>query len=112
MLFTIIKVGLKGRSFRNNPNNFAQEAVMETGLSLILLPVITAVIILVLLFILSFTHLLGGPYGLAKVFFWFFAIGYAVISLPVYFFYKTIKKASRIVGNKTEQIFVKSEVKE
>lgn len=110
MLFTIIKTGLKGREFQKNPSSFVESGVKETALSILIIPAVIAILILILLFILSFTHLLGGPFGLAKFFFFILLIGYGLISIPIYLFYKLVKKASRKAGVATEQIFVKAEV--
>ncbi|MBP6884718.1 MAG: hypothetical protein KBC17_02745 [Candidatus Pacebacteria bacterium] len=112
MIFTIIRVGLKGKSFYNDPKNFAEGAVKETALSFLVLPIISALIFLALLFILSFTHLLGGPYWLAKVFFWVLIFGYTILAIPIYAFYRIVKGASRQAGSVTEKVFIKSEIKE
>jgi glucan phosphoethanolaminetransferase (alkaline phosphatase superfamily) len=112
MLFTIITTGLKGRSFAKNPGEFVKDGVKETALSFLIFPIVLAIVILAFLFILSFTHLLGGPYLLAKIFFWILFIGYAIASIPIYAFYKLIKKTSQEAGETTEKIFVKSGVKE
>jgi hypothetical protein len=112
MLFTIIKTGLKGRSFYKDPKNFVSESVKETALSFLIFPIVVAILILAFLFVLSFTHLLGGPFLLAKFFFWILLIGYALVSVPIYLFYKLVKKASQKAGDATDKIFVKSEVRE
>jgi uncharacterized RDD family membrane protein YckC len=112
MLFTIIKVGLKGRSFYKNPQNFVEEGVTETALSFLILPAIFCFLFLVLLFVLGFTGLIGGPFLLAKIFFWIVLIISSIIAVPVYFFYKLVKKVSRKAGSTTEKLFVKAEVKE
>jgi cell shape-determining protein MreC len=112
MLFQIIKAGFDGKSFSHDPKRFTEGVVKQTALSFLIAPVITAVLFLTLLFVLSFTHILGGPFWLARVFFWMLAIGYAFVSIPVYLFYKMVKRASKIAGTKTEQIFVKAEIKE
>ncbi len=112
MLFTIIKVGLKGKSFYNDPKNFAEGAVKETGLSLLILPIISAIAILVLLGIFSFSSFLGGPYLLAKILFWIAFVVYGFLSIPVYLFWKIVRGVSKQAGKQTERVFVHSEVKE
>lgn len=110
MLFTIIKTGLQGRQFQKDPSGFVASGVKETALSILIIPVVIAIIILGLLFTLGFTELLGGPFGLAKFFFFILLIGYGLISIPIYFFYKLVKRASKKAGVATGQIFVKAEV--
>jgi cell shape-determining protein MreC len=112
MLITIIKTGLKGKSFYKDPKNFVEGSVKETAISFLIFPIIIAIAILALLFILSFTEILGGPFWLARIFFWVLLIGYALVSIPIYLFSKLVGKASQKASETTEKIFVESEIKE
>lgn len=112
MLIEIIKVGFQGRKAYKHPGEFAGEAVTDVALSVLILPILGALALVVLLFLLSFTHLLGGPYFLAKVFFWLLIVGYAIIGLPIYLYYRLVRRISKKVGTETERVFVRSEVKE
>lgn len=112
MIFTIIKIGLKGKSFYNDPKNFTEGAVKEIGMSALILPVISAVILLGLLFIFGFTGLIGGPFIFAKILFWIAFIIYGFLSVPLYIFWKIVRNISKHAGKQTGRIFVDSQVKE
>ncbi len=105
-------MGLKGKSAYKNPGEFVKSESQEVALSFLIFPIVCALLILAFLFILSFTQLLGGPFAVAKFLFWILFIGYAIISIPIYFFYKLVKRMSKSAGTTTERIFVKAEVKE
>ncbi len=112
MLITILKIGFKGKSFYNNPKNFTEGAVKELGLSVLVGPVVFAILFFALLFVLSFTSLLGGPFLLAKIFFWFIVVCYAILAVPLFAFYKIVKSIGKQAGTVTERVFVASDVKE
>lgn len=111
MIFTIIKLGLKGKSLYNDPKNFAEGAVKETALSVILFPVIFAILFLVLLGVFSFSTILGGPYVIAKILFWIFFFVYSLMSIPLIIFWKMVRRVSKQAGKGTEKVFVHSELK-
>lgn len=112
MLFQIIKVGVQGRKAYKHPGEFTGEAVRDVALSFVILPLLGAVALVVLLFLLSFTHVLGGPYFLAKIFFWILFVTCLLIGVPAYLYYRLVRRISKKVGEQTDRVFVESHVKE
>lgn len=112
MFFSIIKLSLRGRNAYNNPGEFVKDETKEMAFSFLIFPIVFAIIILAILFIFAFTHIWGGPFALAKIFFFILFIGYLILSIPIYLFYKLVSKASKRAGQETNRIFVKAEIKE
>jgi ABC-type uncharacterized transport system fused permease/ATPase subunit len=75
-----------------NPERFAKNQVKEAVIGALIIPLAILIVFLVFLFILSYTHVLGGPYGLARFFFWILIIIYGLSGSAVYFIGKTFRK--------------------
>ena len=63
-------------------------------------------LIMLALFLLGFTHFLGGPYGLAKFFFLFFAIGgilFIFVMWRILSFANKLTKGAEKMGVKIEE---------
>lgn len=69
MLFRFLKVKKAIKEARQNPGGFAGGEVVDVLLGLLWIPIILALAVLVLFFLLGFTTVLGGPFGLFKVLF-------------------------------------------
>ena len=108
MIFQILKVRKMVKEGSENPGNFAGGQVADLLTGLFVVPIVIGVGVLILLFILSFTTLLGGPFGLAK--FFFFVVLFGILSLGS-FVWKLSKLAKRMTHKTVDEtIKVTSEV--
>lgn len=79
MIFQILKIRKMVREGKEDPGKLAGGEVGDFIIGAAILPGIVTVGVLVLLFILSYTTLLGGPFGLAKFFFWVILFGTVIL---------------------------------
>lgn len=77
----------------NNPEAFAEDQAKEALIGALILPVIVVLGFLAFLFVLAYTGILGGPYGVAKFFFWIVTIIYVVVGYTLYKVATTLKRA-------------------
>ncbi len=97
-LYSLYKMWKEGTS---DPKGFAKGQVLDAILGALIVPVVALILFLAFLFILSYTHLLGGPYGVAKFFFWLLAIFYTLAGLLIHAIYKAFKGAiTRVSGSR------------
>ena len=85
MIFGLIKLF---RSYNKGEgekgvNEFAHEQLTDILLSPFWVTLIIIIPLAILAGALGFFHLWGGPYGIAKFFFWFFAVMLALIVLAM-----------------------------
>lgn len=71
------------REGKEDPGKLAGGEVGDLILGLAILPGIVTLTVLVLLFLLSFTTVLGGPFGLAKFFFWVILFGSVILGYTI-----------------------------
>lgn len=101
MLMKIFFIGRAIREAKNNPSGFASSNTKEALWGIFLIPIIILALGLIFLFILSFTHLLGGPYLFFKIIFF---IGLFFSSIFFVIVYKLISK----IGNTTKKVVSKT----
>ena len=107
MLMKIFFIGKAIREAKNDPSGFASSQTKETIWAIFIIPIIILALGLVFLFILSFTHMLGGPYLFFKIIFFiglffssvFFVIVYELISKIGNTTKKVVSKTINNVGN-------------
>jgi hypothetical protein len=100
MLFRIIKIYRMSKAGIENPENFAADEAGGFLLGLILVPVLGALIFLLFLGALAFSHFWGGPYAVAKVFFFFLLIPYAVFAGIIITTVRIVKKMTKAAVEK------------
>ncbi len=97
MLFKILRIRSMAKQGINDPQGFVQdqakEAAIDAAIGALIVPAIFLILFLALLFVLSYTHLLGGPYGIAKFFFWLLVMVYGLAALVLRAIYGIIKQA-------------------
>lgn len=93
-----------------DPFKIIREQAMGAFVGALLLPVIIFTGFIVLLFILAFTHLLGGPYGIAKLLFWFLAFIYTSVGCLIVKIVKQGRKISDKVESEATQVFRDAEI--
>ncbi len=76
-----------------DPEAFAESEARGAFIAALIPPVLIALGFLAVLFILGYTALWGGPYGVAKFFFWCCAIIYTVVGYTFYKVVTTLKRA-------------------
>lgn len=103
MLFRILQFRNMAKEGLNDPKGFAKGQAKEAIIGALMVPVIGLILFLALLFVLSYTQLLGGPYGVAKFFFWLLTIAYAIGGFVIYTIYSTIKKAVKNVKDEMKK---------
>jgi hypothetical protein len=96
MIFQIFKIRSMARDAKTDPGGFVGGGVADAFVGMLITPLIVAIGVLVLLFLLSFTTVLGGPFGLAKFFFF-------VVLFGTYMLFSIIRKLSRVAKKVTKQ---------
>jgi hypothetical protein len=91
MLFRIIDITQKARKGTQDPKGFMREQIQGALFEIVIGPILGLILFLGLLFVLSYTHVLGGPYGLARFFFWFLTIVYVSVGYGLYKLYGSLK---------------------
>ncbi len=86
-----------------DPKGFAKGQVLDAIIGALIVPVLGLILFLGLLFILSYTHLLGGPYGIARFFFWLLLIVYTIGGLVIYSIYSAIRNAVTNAKERTKK---------
>jgi ABC-type uncharacterized transport system fused permease/ATPase subunit len=102
MLFRIIKMTKQAHEASRDPEGFAFKQATSAILGALIPTIITLLAFLGFLFALSYTSFWGGPYGLARFFFWFLVFIYGIGGYVLYFawskttqFLKTYIKSAR-----------------
>lgn len=101
MLFKILHIKNMAQEAASNPQAFAEQQAKEAMIGAMIFPLVVFLGFLAFLFILAYTHLLGGPYGVAKFFFWIIGIIYATAG---YVLYKIVTSLKRIVQKQREKM--------
>ncbi len=101
MLMKIFFIGRAIKEAKNDPSGFASSNTKEAIWGIFIIPIIILALGLIFLFILSFTHLLGGPYLFFKIIFF---IGLFFSSIFFMIVYKLISK----IGNTTKKVVSKT----
>ncbi len=97
-MFSLFNLFTKYRSIKQGvykPEEFAQEQAVGALLGAFLVPVLILIGFFVLIVLLAFTSVLGGPYTIAKVFFWFLFVIYFSVGYLISIIIKTIRKGTR-----------------
>ena len=84
------------REGADDPGEFAGTLIGDVIAGILIAPVIITITVLVILFLLSFTTILGGPFGIAKFFFFIIFFGTAIL-------FSFLWKLSRIAKSITKQ---------
>ena len=84
------------RDGKANPGDLIGGGVADAFVGMLITPLVIAIGVLILLFLLSFTTVLGGPFGLAKFFFF-------VVLFGTYMLFTIIRKLSRVAKKVTKQ---------
>ncbi len=93
MVFKIFQLHKMAKEGIADPKGFAKGQVKEAVIGALIVPVIILALFIAFLFILSYTHVLGEPSGLARFFFWLFVIVYGTAGSVIYLIYSTIRSA-------------------
>lgn len=94
-LFKLFRAHKKGQ-FKDGMGEFAHEQAGEILLAPFWLAIIILAPFLIFCATLGFFEVWGGPYGLAKFFFWFFGVIVAIIGLVM----RGISKGAKKILNK------------
>ena len=101
MLFQILHIRNTVKELKEDPGKFAGGQVGEAVTGVLIIPAIVVILGLTFLFILGFTHLLGGPYLLFRIVFFiglFISIG---LGFVLYTLTMVVRRATKRVVNKT-----------
>lgn len=102
MLFNIHNYKKMGTEIKNNPNGFVGDQAKEIIYGIFLIPFLSALTILTLLFLLGFTSvLIDTPSTLAKVFFFFVLFATLVLFFIVRGLVRMSKKVSKHIFSDT-----------
>ena len=93
MIFEILQIRQKAKRASRDPHEFVKQEAIGALIGALIGPFIFLVLFLGFLFILAYTHLLGGPYGLARFFFWFLVIVYGTVGYLGYQMIALVKRA-------------------
>ncbi len=108
--FKILHIRKMIKEGRENPSRLAGEQTAEMMWGIVLVPIIICVLLLILFFIMGYTHLFGFSSGFFRFLFWFFLI-------PGIFVFGAIRKmiglASRTTTTQAKKVVdaVATEVK-
>ena len=94
MLFRIIKTIHEAKNAGGDPSRYAKRSMRAIIFEMLMGPALTLVLFLVLLFSLAYTTFAGGPYDIARFFFWMLMIIYILVGYSAYRIYRSI--ATRI----------------
>ncbi|HVY35942.1 MAG TPA: hypothetical protein VG982_01540 [Candidatus Paceibacterota bacterium] len=104
MLFQLLRLRKNIREARENPGKFAGSQAAGLATSIVIIPLLIAVLWLALLFLFGFTHVLGGPFG----FFRFLFVFTLIIMVPIIVFLaktiRVIRSSVRGTVNKVTEI--------
>jgi len=95
MIFRVLQIRKMIREGKEDPGKFAGGQAGDLFMGLLLMPIISAVLLLGGLFILGYTPLLGGPFGFFKFFFW-------LSIFCVFFFFMILRKVYKMIKNTTK----------
>ena len=95
-----------------DPQAMFRKQIARAFVGALIFPVLMLIGFFVFLFILSFTHLLGGPYGIARFFFWFLAFIYGSVAYGVLKFSLGKQKTTDSADSNSGQVFRDAEVVE
>jgi len=95
MIFQIFKIRNTIKDVKNNPSKFAGDELGNLFMSIFIMPIISGVTLLIGLFILGYTHFLGGPYG-------FFRFLFVVSIIGVFCFFYMLKKVYNLIKQTTK----------
>lgn len=104
MIFRMLKVHKMARDAKENPGKFATDEASNLFVSMLLMPIISAVLLIGLLFILGFTTWLGGPFAFFKFLFFFSVIGITTFFFILRKAYLAMKRAASSSVNKTIKV--------
>lgn len=107
MIFKILKIRQMVKEGTENPSEFAGGQASDFIVGLLIAPLVIAIAVLVLLFILSYTTLLGGPFGFAKFFFYVVLFGALAFGSLVWKLSKLTKQMTRSAVDKTISVTAK-----
>lgn len=105
-MFQLFNLFTQYRSIKqgvHKPEEFVQEQLFGILFGALLVPALLFIGFFVLIVILAFTSVLGGPYVIAKIFFWFLAVVYFSIGYLIFMVIKTIKKGTRAGVSKVQE---------
>lgn len=86
MIFRMISIYRKTKKGLNDPVGFAGEEIQDAYTGTVIIPGIILLAVIIILGILSFTHLIATPSLAAQIFFWIFlvvGIIYTVIAVVI-----------------------------
>ena len=98
-LFKLFRAHKKGQ-LKDGMGEFAHEQTGEILLAPFWLAIIIIAPFLIISAVFGFFEVWGGPYGIAKFFFWFFAVIVAIIGLVMRAIDKGAKKILNKIGKK------------
>ncbi|MCU0660324.1 MAG: hypothetical protein MUD00_01795 [Candidatus Pacebacteria bacterium] len=103
MLFAAFRIYKEIKEGVANPKDFAVEKAMDALKSFLILVSILALPVIIFLGVLGFSNWVVDASGIARFFFWFFSIIYAIWFLISRAMYKRIKRiaekaAQKIIG--------------
>lgn len=75
-----------------NPERFAKNQAKDAVIGALIVPIVILILFLGFLFVLSYTQVLGGPYGIARFFFWLLVVIYGISGSALYFIGRAVKR--------------------
>jgi hypothetical protein len=107
MLFQILHIRSTVKELKEDPGKFAGGQASEVLMGILILPLIIVVLGLAFLFILAFTHVLGGPYLFFKIIFFLALFVSAILGIIVYKLTSLFRRNTKKVVNKTKEYIIK-----
>ena len=97
MIFKILQFHKMAREAKENPGKFAGGKVGEYFVGSLIVPSLVLFLILVIFFVLGFTHLLGGPY-------WFFQFLFVLSFLSILGLIYILRKIYKFIMSVTNNV--------
>ncbi len=91
-IFQIFFIRREIKKGLNDPSGFVIDQLLDFVKGYLILGGAVGILILVPLCILGYFGWLGGPYGVAKFFFWFFLIIFGISETIITFIYLKVRK--------------------
>ncbi len=104
MLFRILKIYSLSKQGITDPESVLADEISGFLIGTILIPVFAAIGFLIFLGALAFSHFWGGPYLIAKFFFFFLLIPYFAFGTMLFYVLRFIRQASKSVVRQGKEI--------
>jgi hypothetical protein len=104
MILKIFKIRSTVKELKEDPGKFAGEEAGGLVLGMFIIPFISGILFLGLLFILGFTEILWGPFGFFKFLFFLFLFPSILVFFILLRSYKLIRQSTKKVVDSTLKV--------